>query len=100
MGRSIFRMCLFVTAMLAAFSAFGEDAVPVPGPAPQPVDGERIGTIYVSVRDIFDTTKPGENKALYRLANRLHVDTREEALRAQLLFAEGDPYSKRIVEET
>jgi outer membrane protein assembly factor BamA len=63
-------------------------------------EGERIGTIFVRVRDIFDTSKPGENKALYRLANRLHVDTREDALRAQLLFAEGDPYSKRIVEET
>ncbi|HTU64606.1 MAG TPA: hypothetical protein VMF52_01540 [Steroidobacteraceae bacterium] len=65
-----------------------------------PVEGERIGTISVRVRDIFDTTKPGENKAVYRLANRLHVDTREDALRAQLLFGEGDAYSPRVIEET
>src|SRR4051812_28089337 len=66
----------------------------------EPVAGERVGTITLRVRDIFDTTQPGENKALYRLVNRLHVDTRESALRAQLLFAEGDVYSARVVEET
>jgi outer membrane protein assembly factor BamA len=63
-------------------------------------DEERIGTVTVRVRDIFDTSKPGENKALFRLANRLHVDTREDAIRAQLLFAEGDPYTPRVLEET
>jgi hypothetical protein len=36
----------------------------------EPVDGERIGSLSVRVRDIFDTSKPGENKAMYRLANR------------------------------
>jgi outer membrane protein assembly factor BamA len=64
------------------------------------VDGDRIGSITFRVSDIFDTSKPGENKAVYRLANRLHVDTREDALRAQLLFAEGDAYSQRVVDET
>ena len=63
-------------------------------------EGERIGTITIHVRDIFDTSKPGENKALYRLANRLHIDTHEQALRAQLLFTEGDVYSERVLEET
>jgi outer membrane protein assembly factor BamA len=63
-------------------------------------EGERIGTITVRVRDIFDTTKPAENKALYRLANRLHIDTREDALRAQLLFAEGDEFHARVLQET
>jgi outer membrane protein assembly factor BamA len=61
---------------------------------------ETIGATTVHVRDIFDTSKPGENKAIYRLANRLHMDTREEALRAQLLFAEGDVYRPRVLQET
>ncbi len=91
MARTL-RTLLFATLLSASSLSTADDAAPV--------EGERIGTIFVRVRDIFDTTKPGENKALYRLANRLHVDTREDALRAQLLFAEGDPYSKRIVEET
>lgn len=83
---------LLVTFLAASSIVLADDAAPI--------EGERIGTIFVRVRDIFDTTKPGEDKALYRLANRLHVDTKEDALRAQLLFAEGDPYSQRIVEET
>jgi outer membrane protein assembly factor BamA len=65
-----------------------------------PATGETIGSITVHVRDIFDTSLPGENKALYRLANRLHVDTRENALRAQLLFHEGDAFTPRVLEET
>jgi outer membrane protein assembly factor BamA len=92
MPRSSLRTLLLVTLALVSGAALADEAAPV--------EGERIGAIYVRVRDIFDTTKPGENKALYRLANRLHVDTREDALRAQLLFAEGDPYSQRVVEET
>jgi outer membrane protein assembly factor BamA len=92
MARSTLRRLLVVSLALVSGTALPDDAAPV--------GGERIGTIHVRVRDIFDTSKPGENKALYRLANRLHVDTREDALRAQLLFAEGDPYSQRIIEET
>jgi outer membrane protein assembly factor BamA len=92
MVRGSFQASLFVTFLLAAPAVGAADAAPI--------EGARIGTISVTVHDIFDTSKPGENKALYRLANRLHVDTRESALRAQLLFSEGDPYSKRVVEET
>jgi outer membrane protein assembly factor BamA len=60
----------------------------------------RIGAIFIDVGDIFDTTKPGENKRLYRFANRVHIDTHESVLRAQLLFAEGDLFSARVLEET
>ncbi len=88
----------FVT-LLAAFCVLAS-SVRAQSVESQSVDGESIGSISVRVRDIFDTSKPGENKAVYRLANRLHVDTREDALRAQLLFAEGDPFSVRVIEET
>ena len=86
-------------AFIAAVACFSGAAL-ADDDEPAEVEGERIGTITVRVRDIFDVTRPGENKALYRLANRLHVDTREDALRAQLLFAEGDPYSRRVIDET
>lgn len=85
-------------ALLTACFALCSRAALCDDAAPQA--GDRIGSIVVRVRDIFDTTKPGENKSLYRLANRLHVDTREDALRAQLLFAAGDPWSPRVIEET
>jgi len=86
-------------AFIAAVACFSGAAL-ADDDEPAEVEGERIGTITVRVRDIFDVTRPGENKAVYRLANRLHVDTREDALRAQLLFAEGDPYSRRVIDET
>ncbi|HKW84399.1 MAG TPA: BamA/TamA family outer membrane protein, partial [Burkholderiaceae bacterium] len=91
---------LLAGLLLASGLASADIAAPDPGAAPMAFPGDHIGTIYFKVGDIFDTTKPGENKALYRLANRLHIDTREEALRAQLLFAEGDVYSQRVVDET
>jgi outer membrane protein assembly factor BamA len=98
MPRFLPRTLLLASLAFASGAAFSDS--PPPDPEPGPVAGERIGTITLRVRDIFDTSQPGENKALYRLANRLHIDTRESALRAQLLFATGDPYSPRVVEET
>jgi outer membrane protein assembly factor BamA len=98
MPRSLAHALLLATLLLASVAAFSD--VAAPDPLPTPLAGERIGSITLRLREIFDTSQPGENKALYRLANRLHIDTREKALRAQLLFAEGDLYSPRVVEET
>src|SRR3954463_8422258 len=92
MRRQRSTFALLASLLLASAAVSADDTAPV--------EGERIGAILVRVGDIFDTNKPGENKALYRLANRLHVDTREEALRAQLLFSAGDPYSRRVMDET
>lgn len=79
------------------------DSLNVPG-VPPGADleamGARIGRIVIRLDDVFDPTDEHENGPLYRAANRLHVDTRESTLRAQLLFAEGDPYSRRLLEET
>ena len=63
-------------------------------------EGVRIRRIILSPNNIFDETKPGERTALYKLANRLHIKTKPSALRAQLLFAEGDLYSERVLQET
>ena len=62
--------------------------------------GARIGELVFSSYQIFDTSDPAENRALFRLANRLHVRTREPTLRAMLLFRSGDPYSRRLLEES
>ncbi|MBK8187247.1 MAG: hypothetical protein IPK77_08415 [Cellvibrio sp.] len=39
---------------------------------------------------IFDESDPQENNRLYRLVNRLHMNTRSKVVRTQLLFREGD----------
>lgn len=62
--------------------------------------GARIGTVRVRPREIFDTTIPEENTALFRLANRLHIRTRESTIATQVLFKDGDAYDPRLLAET
>jgi outer membrane protein assembly factor BamA len=59
-----------------------------------------IGNVILVKQDVFDLSDPKENNALYRLANRLHIITRDSVIEQQLLFASGDEFSKRLVEET
>ena len=59
-----------------------------------------IGSITFDKQNVFDLTNPKENNALYRLANRWHIVTRDSVIRNQLLFVEGDVYSERLVRET
>lgn len=63
-------------------------------------EGKTIGEIEIQVNKIFDETKPKENNALYRLANRLQVNTREQVIRSQLLFAPGEPLDVTVLEES
>jgi hypothetical protein len=79
-------------------------AQPAASNVPTPAELEErqavIGEVYFNIADIFNELDPREDKALYRLANRLHIKTRESALRAQLLFTTGDRYTTRLIEET
>jgi len=62
--------------------------------------GAVIGKIEIDAGPIFDTDDPKENKAVFRAANKLHVTTHEGVIRRQLSFAEGDPYSRRVLDES
>ena len=62
--------------------------------------GFRIRSIHVRELPIFDAGADGELPTLYRLANDLHVDTRDSVIESQLLFHEGDPVSQRLIAET
>lgn len=62
--------------------------------------GTRFGEITIRAEDIFDTSDPREDYALFRLANRLHLQTRPDVIRRALLFRTGDPVSVRLIEET
>ncbi len=98
-------LCLF--AGLPSAAAIADTAPPViaaaetwPGDAELEAQGARIGSVTISIRPIFDPEKPGERRALYQLADRWHVDTRESAINAQLLFQPGDAFSRRVLDET
>ena len=62
--------------------------------------GARIGEIRVIPQDIFDLADPAENNWLFRLANKLHIQTRPEVIRRLLLFKTGDPVTVQAIEET
>jgi hemolysin activation/secretion protein len=77
-----------------------------PRPADLPSDadleaaGAVIGNIDIDTRNIFDESDARENNGLFRLGNRLHVRTKHSTIRAQLLFASGEPYRARKLAET
>ncbi|HEX7080662.1 MAG TPA: BamA/TamA family outer membrane protein [Gammaproteobacteria bacterium] len=62
--------------------------------------GARIGKIEIAVDNVFDTSNPDESKRLYRWANRVHVKTREDVIEDVLLFAPGDRFDPRLLEES
>ncbi len=70
------------------------------GAAAHSYRGFRIARIYVLRRRIFDTSVPSENKSVYRGINTLHIDTKERAIRQQLLFREGDLYDPALARES
>lgn len=65
---------------------------PVPPPAIssfQHLNGKTVRTITVIVREIFDD--PHES-ALYKMANKVKMTTREEVVKRELLIHEGEPF--------
>lgn len=62
--------------------------------------GKSIHRLEINIENIFDETNPKEDNWLYRLANRLQVNTRETTVRAQLLFKEGDRLDVEIIDES
>ena len=62
--------------------------------------GKTIRAIRYESRDIFNETIPEENNWLFRSLNRLHVNTREDVVATQLLFAEGDRLDADLVKES
>ena len=72
----------------------------VPSDAALVAAGAVIGEIRIHARPIFDTTQPEEDAELFRLANKLHIRTRDDTIATQLLFAPGDRYDPRVLAET
>jgi outer membrane protein assembly factor BamA len=62
--------------------------------------GARIGKIRIHRLNIFDPDDPKEDFVLYRLANRLHVISRDRVIRRELLFQEGDLYRQDLIDES
>ncbi len=59
-----------------------------------------VREVRITTGSIFNLDDPKEDKALYRVANKLHITTRESVVAQQLLFASGDQISAQRLEET
>jgi hypothetical protein len=97
--------------LLPAAGALGAEAEPASAPpATSPIGmpssaelearGAIVGEVHIAIGDVFDTSIEGEDGWLYRTANKLHINTREQVVRDQLLFEPGEPYRDRVVRET
>ncbi len=92
---------LFVLGLLFSTAATSQDtASPLPTLAELETAGARIGEIRISQQNIFDLSDPREDKALFRWANQLHIQTRPEVIERALLFKSGELLSVRVLEET
>lgn len=59
----------------------------------------RIGTVTIRPLDVYSNEEAGHGR-LYRLADRLHIETRKTVIEKFLLFREGDVYSPERLAET
>jgi surface antigen-like variable number repeat protein len=59
----------------------------------------RIGTITIHPLDVYSSAEAGHGP-LYKLADRMHIETRQSVIEKFLLFREGDPYSPSRLDET
>ncbi len=98
----LFLLCGLVPASLLPAASDRGDIEGPPGCdlAALERDGAVIGKVTFQVAEIFDTSDPKEDRALFRLANRLHFKTRDGVVRRRLLFRPGDPFSRRLLEES
>jgi hypothetical protein len=81
------------TASILSTRPVGKTAAEIP-------PGTVIGEVRIVTKNIFDPDKPGEDKRLFRLANRLHRATRPSVVERQLLFRPGDVFSPELVGES
>ena len=59
-----------------------------------------VGEVLVDNQNIFNLDDPKDDYWLFRAADKLHIKTRANVIRNQLLFKPGDPYSRRLIDET
>ncbi len=79
----------------------GEPRPPgVPSDEDMVAAGAIIGDVLIDINDIFNTRDPRENNGLFRLANTLHINTKQVTIARQLLFRAGDKFDPQKLAET
>ena len=99
MRKALFRRWAACFA-LAALALPASAAERLPDFAALEAQGAIIGRVDVRSENVFDTSNPAENNALFRAANHIHVQTKPETILRALLFRRGEAVSARRIEET
>jgi hypothetical protein len=96
--------CLGTSCLHVATVQADEPAGSMRQPLPTDTELERSGAVFGDIeidnKDVFDKEDPKDNKALFRLADKLHFKTRRSVIRHQLLFRSGERYSRHVMEES
>lgn len=58
-----------------------------------------IDSIHIDNREIYNTDNPKYSGFLFRMANRLHVVTKDHIIRRELLLHKGDRFDREIADE-
>lgn len=66
----------------------------------EPDVSHTVASIRIVRQELFNTEDAEEDKPLFRLANRWHVNTRERTIRTLLLFSDGDTVDAGRLAET
>ncbi len=72
----------------------------VPSPSDLEAANAVIGTVLLDNQNIFNLDDPKDNTKLFRLADELHIKTRADVIRKQLLFKPGDRYNRHLIDES
>ena len=92
--------CIYFLFLITGIAASPIQANELPSLADLEAQKAVIGKIELRRENVFDLTEPEENKRVFRLANRLHIVTREGTILKQLLIESGEPLSKQSTDET
>lgn len=83
--------------------ASAADTAARPAPADTARGCPRIGNVFIDNNSVFLVGDPNLDPRFtgaYRLANRLHIRTRESVIRRDLLFHEGGCYRPELLEDS
>ena len=92
---------LFLLCAFFPFRAWCQEAAAPETAAPAAsLEGAVVGEIRIITHSIFDPDKPGENRLIFRIADRLHRTTRPDVIQRQLLLRRGDRFTREALEES
>lgn len=78
--------------------SYGLDPVSIAGKIKSELP--EIEEVTIVVHPVFDESNPKENNGLFRLVNRLHIDTKKHVIEKDLTFKKGDIFDKNLLEES